>query len=98
MGFYGIDERAMPLRYGTTEGVNDATNFAIQVQMAVMSGFLLPYDVLILDRTEIHTGGPNAKLEDWLWDNFRMFMLLVPARTPEWNPIELVLNILVQRL
>ena len=58
---------------------------------------LLPYDVVVLDRAAIHTGGQNTILVDWLWDNFRIFFLLLPARTPEWNPIELVHNILVQR-
>ena len=50
------------------------------------------------DRAAIHTGGYNTILADWLWDNYRIFLLLLPARTPEWNPIELVWNILVQRL
>ena len=59
---------------------------------------LLPYDVVVLDRAAIHTGGQNTILVDWLWDNFRIFVLLLPARTPEWNPIELVSNLLVQRL
>ena len=80
------------------EGNNVAENFAIQVQMAVESGFLLPYDVLVLDNASIHTGGVNSTLEDWLWGNFQIFLLLLPARTPEWNPIELVWNILVRRL
>ena len=70
----------------------------MQFQLAVLSEFLLPYDVLVLDRAAIHTGGQNTILPDWLWDNFRIFLLLFPARTPEWNPIELVWNILVQRL
>jgi len=52
----------------------------------------------VLDRAVIHTGKGNSILEDWLWDNYRIFLLLLPARTPEWNPIELVWNILVQRL
>ena len=62
------------------------------------SPYLLPYDVVVLDRAAIHTGGQNTILVDWLWDNFRIFVLLLPARTPEWNPIELVWNIFVQRL
>ena len=98
VGFCGIDARTTPLRYSISEGINDAENFAIQVELAVIFGWLLPYDVLVLDRAAIHTGGENCILEDWLWDNFRIFVLLLPARTPEWNPIELVWNILVQRL
>ena len=66
--------------------------------MAVLSGFLLPHDVLVLDRADIHTGWNIINLADWLWENFRIFILMLPARTPEWNPIKLVWNILVQRL
>ena len=98
IGFCGIDGRVTSTRYGIVEGNNNADNFAIQVQLAVSTGCLLPYDVLVLDNAAIHTGGVNATLEDWLWVNFRIFLLLLPARTPEWNPIELVWNILVQRL
>lgn len=98
VGFCGIDVRVTPLRYTISQGINDAENFAIQVELAVVLGWLLPYDVLVLDNAAIHTGGENSNLGDWLWDNFRIFVLFLPARTPEWNPIELVWNILVQRL
>lgn len=98
VGFCGIDCRTTPLRYTIAEGINDAENFAICIELAVIFGWLLPFDVLVLDRAAIHTGGENSILEEWLWDNFRIFVLLLPARTPEWNPIELVWNILVQRL
>jgi hypothetical protein len=36
-------------------------------------------------------------LDDWLWDNHGIVLLQIPPRS-EWNPIELVWNILVQRL
>jgi len=98
IGFCGIDNRASPVRYGVVQDNNNADNFAVQVQLALSSGFLLPFDVLVLDRAAIHTGGRNTTLEEWLWNNYRIFLLLLPARTPEWNPIELVWNILVQRL
>jgi len=86
------------LRYSIVQGNNDAENFALQIELAVLVGYLRFGDVVVLDRAAIHTGGTNTILEDWLWDNFRIFLLLLPARTPEWNPIELVWNILVQRL
>ena len=98
VGFCGIDSRTIPIRYGISQGINDSEHFVVQVQLAVLSGFLLPYDVLVLDRAAIHAGEENTILPDWLRDNFRIFLLLLPARTPEWNPIELVWNILVQRL
>ena len=98
IGFFGIDPRCSAVRFGISKGINTSENFAVHVQMAVAVGYLLPYDVVVLDRAAIHTGGQNTILVDWLWDNFRIFVLLLPARTPEWNPIELVWNILVQRL
>jgi len=98
VGFCAIDCRVTPVRYGIGQGNNNAENFAVQVQLGVLSGFFLPYDVIVLDRAVLHTGKGNSILEDWLWDNYRIFLLLLPARTPEWNPIELVWNILVQRL
>lgn len=98
VGFCGIDVRTTPMRYGIMDGINDAENFSMQILLGVQTGYFLPGDVIVLDRATIHTGGVNESLQDWLWDNFRIFILLLPARTPEWNPIELVWNILVQRL
>ena len=98
VGMCGIDLLTTPLFYSISQGTNDAQNFAEYIELAILSGFLKPGDVLVLDNAAIHTGGENTILEDFLWDNFRIFILLLPARTPEWNPIELVWNILVQRL
>ena len=86
------------MRYGIAEGINNAENFAVHMIVAVQAGFSLPCDVLVLDRAVIHIGEQSTILANWLWDNFRIFLLLLPARTPEWNPIELVWNILIQRL
>lgn len=98
VGMCGIDPSSTPLFYSISEGTNDAQNFAEHIELAILSRFLQPGDVLVLDNAAIHTGGENTILEGWLWENFRIFILLLPARTPEWNPIELVWNILVQRL
>ena len=98
IGFCGIDTRTTTVRYGISQGNNNAENFAVQVQLALLSWLLPPHDVLMLDRAAIHTSGKNTTLEEWLWDDFSIFLLLLPARTSEWDPIELVWNILVQRL
>ena len=52
----------------------------------------------MLDNSANHSGKENTVLEDWLWEEHRIFVLFLPARTPEWNPIELVWNILEERL
>jgi transposase len=98
VGFCGIDPRVSPVRYGISVNTNDAANFSDQIVMAIHLCWLLPGDVLVLDNAAIHNGGDNSDLENWLWQNFRIYLIYLPARTPEWNPIELVWNILVQRL
>ena len=45
------------------------------------------------DNAQIHWYGLNTVLEEILWDNFRVFVLTLPARAPEWNPIEQVWNV-----
>ena len=85
IGFYDIDERCTPVRHTISEGINDATNFGVAVQLAVSSSFLMIGDILVLDRAAIHMGGPNANLEDWLWDNFRIFCIS-PRKDPRVEP------------
>jgi hypothetical protein len=77
---------------------NDAESFTTNVVMGVQSGWLQRGSVLVADNSAVHTGGRNTDLEQWLWDNFQIFLLWLPARTPEWNPIEFAWNILVARL
>lgn len=59
---------------------------------------MLPGDILVLDNAAIHTGKECDALDEWLWEYHGIFVLLLPARTPEWNPIELIWQILVRRL
>ncbi len=62
----------------------------MEMEDAVASGFLRPGDVLVMDNAANHTGKENTVLEDWLWNDHYIFALFLPARTPEWNPIELL--------
>ena len=72
--------------------------FKRDIEEAIATGFLLSGDVVVLDNAKIHTGGENYILVEWLWEYFGIFVLFLPTRTPEWNPIELVWNTLVQHL
>ena len=98
IGFCGIDPTTTPVRYRIHEERKDAEQFSIEVETAVAIGFLKGGDVLVLDNAAIHTGKENSVLEDWLWDNFGIFVLFLPTRSPEWNPVEQVWKILVRRL
>jgi hypothetical protein len=66
--------------------------------LAIFTGWLKIGDILVLDNATIHYGGDTSDLGNWLWINFRIFLLFLPARTPERIQIEIVWNILVQRL
>ncbi len=70
----------------------------MEMEDAVASGFLRPGDVLVMDNAANHTGKENTVLEDWLWNDHSIFALFLHARTPEWNPIELLWNCLSMRL
>jgi hypothetical protein len=98
IGFCGIDPRTVPFDFYINEGTNDAEDFSDAVEMAVLKGFLLPGDVLILDNASIHRFKEAESLEDWLWDNFYILLIFLPTRSPELNPIELLWHILVARL
>lgn len=97
-GFCLIAGDRKPLIFRIHEGNNDAEQFSIDVESAIGCGWLRPFDVLVIDNAAYHIGRENVVLEDWLWDNHNIFMLQLPPRSPEWNPIELIWNILVQRL
>jgi transposase len=63
-------------------------------------------DVLILDDALIHIGGENVDLDDWLWNGLspgdnqplRITLLLLPACSTEFKPIELLWAQLVKKL
>ena len=97
-GFCGIDRTTNPIWYRIRKSTNDSERFLCDVEAAIATGFLKAKDVLILDNAGIHTGKDNSILAYWLWKRFAIFVLFLSPRTPEWNPIELLWNTLVQRL
>jgi hypothetical protein len=76
----------------------DADLFSLEIESAIASRYLQAGDVLVLDNASNHTGKGNTVLEDWLWEDHMVLVLFLPARAPEWNPIELMWNCLTQRL
>lgn len=97
-GFCGIDRRSSAVFCSTHDDTNDATEFSVQLEKAIARGYFHHGDILVLDNAQIHIGKENSVLEEWMWDSFGVLILFLPPRSPELNPIELVWNILVQRL
>ncbi|KAL7545645.1 hypothetical protein ACHAWF_009010 [Thalassiosira exigua] len=98
IGICGIDKKVTPVRYRITEASVDAELFAIEIEASIASGFLRAGDALVLDNAAIHSGKENRELEDWLWEYHEVFVLFLPARAPEWNPIELLWGLLEAKL
>ena len=97
-GFCGIDRRSTAVFCAIHDDTNDAIEFSKTVELAASSGFFHPGDIVVLDNATIHFGGENTVLEEWLWNIFGVFVLFLPPRSPEFNPIELLWNTLVARL
>jgi transposase len=105
-GLCGIDSRTVPVFFNINDQINNSEAFEFFIEEAVACGFLKRMDILVLDNASIHVGGENANLEEWLWDGLspiddqplRITLILLPARSPEYNPIELVWSQLVRKL
>ena len=55
-------------------------------------------DFFILDNCTLHFQGDNIGLKDTLMDMFGIRLILLPAYHPEYNPTELVFQLLFQRM
>jgi transposase len=97
VGICGIDARARPVEYVINKYTNDSVAFCEFIDNAIIKGFLLPGDVLILDNAAIHNKAASANLAEFLW-KFDILLISLPTRAPELNPIELLWNTLNGRL
>jgi hypothetical protein len=96
IGLCGVDTSAPPFFFNLNQFTNDSEAFSIAVEEAIIAGFLKSGDILVMDNAAIHVFGENDVLVDFLWENFGIHMLMLPTRSPELNPIELLWQILVQ--
>lgn len=87
-------EKPVPVYFRIHTSTNDADKFFETIQQAIDDGYLVEYDVLVLDNARIH----SRRLSRWLWENYKVLLLFLPTRSPEWNPIELVWRSLTSSL
>ena len=87
------------------ENNHDSVPFWLFIEEAIATAWLRPYDELVCDNATIHLQGYNGDLGDLLWNSLaldgeplRILFLPLPTRSLELNPIELVWNIMVQRV
>jgi transposase len=89
---------APPFFFHLGQQTNDSEAFGEAVEDAIIHGFLKRNDVLIMDNASIHMFKENEVLEEYLWEEHGIFLLTLPTRSPEMNPIELLWNTLVKRM
>ncbi len=94
----GIAPDAPPFYFWMHDGTNDATMFSDILYLMVVDGFLRNGDVLVIGNASIHRYCKSAVLEEILWEDYKILIFFMPARSPELNPIKLMWNILVQHL
>lgn len=61
------------------DSINDANNFATELEYAIQQGFFQGVDLLVFDNAALHTGRDNVVLQDYLWENYGIFLLFLPA-------------------
>ena len=86
------------LEYIIIEEHGNAPIFRDFVSHLIEIDFLRQGDVLVVDNCSIHFSGQNSELQEKLWTEAGILMILLPPYHPELNPIELVFNDLVQNL
>ena len=102
----GLDPNKPPLFVSILEETNTAASYVAFILLALEAGYFNYGDIFIIDNWTGHHNAEAAMLEDLLW-NYRPFpgappmnilVKYLPTRSPELNPIELVFQILVQRM
>ena len=99
IGFCGIYIRNPAVDYYIVgeEETTMAATFMAAIESSVAKGFLMPGDILVLDKAAIHLYRESQDLFNFLWSQ-GILLITLPTRVPELNPIELVWNTFVQRL
>ena len=102
----GLDPNKPPLFVSILEETNTAASYAAFILLALQAGYFNRGDIFIFDNWTGHLNAEAAMLEDLLWNYqpypgappMNILVKYLPTRSPELNPIELVFQILVQRM
>lgn len=81
--------------------LDETTNAAIFLQfvkLLIETGVLGAGDYFIVDNCTVHYQGDNIGLEETLRDMFGITLVALPAYHPEFNPTELIFQLVFQRL
>lgn len=99
IGFCGVGPTTHPIDYYVHTGTpNDSAFFSACVTSSVAKGFLRPWDVLVLDSKRVHRSREVSILKDRLYDTHRIFLVYLPQRSPDLNPMKQLWKEVMHRL
>ena len=87
-----------PVQSVVIEETTNASIFLQFVKLLIETGVLQAGDWFIVDNCTLHFQGDNIGLSDTLKEMFNISLILLPAYHPEYNPTELIFQLLFQRM
>lgn len=99
------NKRHLPLYYSAGEFNGTSYSFKALLIRAIVDGFFEPWDFLVIDNCQIHSGSDCSDIVEFMWNAIgpdgrplRVFVLFLPTYSPELNSIELVFRTIPQRM
>ena len=87
-----------PVQSVVIEETTNAAIFLQFVKLLLETGVLNAGDLFILDNCTVHYQGDNVGLEETLMEMFGVRLVTLPAYHPEFNPVELIFQLVFQRI
>lgn len=84
--------------YCINTGVTDAEAFCEAVDFALIRGFLLSGDVLIVDNATLHKLPDSESRKKHMLSHHGVILLGLPLGSPDLNPMKLLMDTLAHRL
>jgi hypothetical protein len=91
-------QKISPVAYSIGQDNGNATSFLAFIEFLLQNSWFECGDILIMDNASIHTGGEAEIVEDLLCNDMQVLIVLLPTRSPELNPIELIFHILARHI
>ena len=103
MGTVSVDVRKLtPMVYTIVTDNHDSFSFRQFLKNSILSGWLMPDDIVICDNAQIHQHGYNNDFGEFVlnfpWVGWSSSLCIVTSLTNEDSRVKFIWNILVKRL
>lgn len=87
-----------PLFWEIRRGTNTQEDFVVFILSAVRTGFIRPGATVIMDNASIHRSQFATDVMDFIHQELDISFVMLPAYSPELNPIEKVFSVMKQNI